>query len=83
MEKTKLPKEYRSYNISFSYQPERAKYRSNKAFTVVCDTAQEAMDFINLYFSDVEFHNINRNAKDIVVPSKFLQDKFSTTNEVI
>ena len=60
MTETIRPKEYRSYNISFSYQPTGARYKSNKAFTVVCDTAEEAMEWVKLYFLDVEFHNINR-----------------------
>jgi hypothetical protein len=82
MTETIRPKEYRSYNISFSYQPTGARYKSNKAFTVVCDTAEEAMEWVKLYFLDVEFHNINRNAKDIVVPFKFLQENFPSTDEV-
>ena len=61
------PNEYRSYHISFSHKYSRDKYRTNTAFTVVCDTAQQAIDLVNLYYTDVEIHNINRNAKDIVL----------------
>lgn len=70
------PNKYRSYHISFSHQYPGNKYRTNTAFTVVCDTAQQTIDLVTLYYTDVEIHNINRNAKDIILlPDCFCFEK--------
>ena len=71
------PNKYRSYTISFSHHNPGSKFKTNTSFTVICDTAQQAIDLVNLYYTDVEIHNINRNSKDIVL----LPDCFYSARE--